>query len=128
MRVFSRILKIILFLAYLGLVVWLCFGNFKPSPDLPRTILGFPIDKVVHFLMFLPLPVAGAIAFDFRSWWRTLALTTLLANVLAFSLENLQSRLTATRVTDPADLCANLLGITVGLLLAVVIGLAFRKR
>ena len=128
MRVLSRILKILLLLAYLGLVAWLCFGDIKPDPDIPRSFFGIPTDKIAHFLMFLPFPVLGTLALDFRSWWRTLALTTLLANVLAFSFEFLQSRITATRVTDPADLCANLLGITVGLLLAIVIGLALRKR
>ena len=128
MRVFIRILKIVVFLAYLGLVAWLCFGNIKPDPDLPRSIFGIPADKVAHFLMFLPAPLLGTLAFDFRSWWRALALMTLLANVLAFSFEHLQSRITTFRITDPSDLNANLLGITVGLLLSVIIGLAARKR
>ena len=76
---FSRVFKIVLFLVYVALVAWLCFGMFKPSQDIPRSLFGIPIDKVVHFLMFLPFPILGTIAFDFRSWWRALALTTLLA-------------------------------------------------
>lgn len=127
MKSLLRVFKIVLFLVYLALVAWLCFGTFKPGPGLPRTLLGFPIDKCVHFVMFLPFPILGALAFEFRSWWRSLSLMTLMANLIAFLFENLQSRITAMRVTDPTDLNANLLGITLGLLIAILVGL-FRKK
>ena len=44
----------VLFLAYLGLVVWCCFGNFGSMPNVQREMFGIPTDKVVHFVMFLP--------------------------------------------------------------------------
>ena len=128
MNVVSRSLKILLFLAYLALVAWLCFGNFKPSPDIPRSVWGIPIDKCIHFLMFLPVPILGTLAFDFRSWWRALAVSMLMANVVAFLFERLQSVLTSHRITDAKDLNANLLGITLGLLIAIVIGLICKKK
>ncbi len=128
MNVVSRSLKILLFLAYLALVAWLCFGNFKPSPDIPRSVWGIPIDKCIHFLMFLPFPILGTLAFDFRSWWRALAVSMLMANVVAFLFERLQSVLTSHRITDAKDLNANLLGITLGLLIAIVIGLLAKKK
>lgn len=128
MNVVSRSLKILLFLAYLALVAWLCFGNFKPSPDIPRSVWGIPIDKCIHFLMFLPFPILGALAFDFRSWWRALAVSMLMANVVAFLFERLQSVLTSHRITDAKDLNANLLGITLGLLITIVIGLLAKKK
>ncbi|MBQ9398277.1 MAG: VanZ family protein [Bacteroidales bacterium] len=128
MNVVSRSLKILLFLAYLALVAWLCFGNFKPSPDIPRSVWGIPIDKCIHFLMFLPFPILGTLAFDFRSWWRALAVSMLMANVVAFLFERLQSVLTSHRITDAKDLNANLLGITLGLLIAIVIGLICKKK
>ena len=128
MNVVSRSLKILLFLAYLALVAWLCFGNFKPSPDIPRSVWGIPIDKCIHFLMFLPFPILGTLAFDFRSWWRALAVSMLMANVVAFLFERLQSVLTSHRITDARDLNANLLGITLGLLITIVIGLLAKKK
>ena len=128
MNASSRIFKIVLFLAYVALVAWLCFGTFKPDPSVPRSILGIPTDKVVHFLMFLPFPILGTIALDFRSWWRTLSMTTLLANIIAFTFEQLQSRITTVRITDAADLNANFLGITLGLVIAILIGLLAKKR
>ena len=100
MSAFVRILKILLFMAYVGLVAWLCFGTFTPDPDIPRTIFGIPIDKCVHFAMFLPFPILGTLAFDFRSWWRTLCLSTLLANLMAFVFETFQTRINPARTTD----------------------------
>ena len=128
MKTFWRIGKIILFLAYVAAVAWLCFGTFKPDPSIPRSIFGYPTDKVVHFLMFLPVPILGTIAFDFRSWWRTLSVMTILANLAAFTFEQLQSRITTIRITDPKDLNANFLGISLGLLIAILIGLFARKK
>lgn len=128
MKTFWRISKIILFLAYVAVVAWLCFGTFKPDSSIPRTIFDIPTDKVVHFLMFLPFPILGTIAFDFRSWWRTLSVMTILANLAAFTFEQLQSRITTIRITDPTDLNANFLGISLGLLIAIIIGLAARKK
>ena len=124
----ARILKIVLFLVYVAAVAWLCFGTFKPSSDIPRDILGIPTDKVAHFLMFLPFPLLGAIAFDFRCWWRALCTSTVLANLIAFTFEHLQSRITTVRTTDPTDLNANFLGITLGLLVAIVTGLILKKK
>ena len=128
MKTFWRISKIVLFLAYVAAVAWLCFGTFKPDPSIPRTIFNIPTDKVVHFLMFLPFPILGTIAFDFRSWWRVLSIMTILANLAAFTFEQLQSRITTVRVTDPTDLNANFLGISLGLLIAIIIGLAIRRK
>jgi len=128
MKTSSRIFRIVLFFAYVAVVAWLCFGTFKPSPDIPRKILGFPTDRVVHFLMFLPFPILGTLAFDFRSWWRPLAMSTFLANIVAFAFEQLQSRITSVRITDPKDLNANFLGITLGLLIAILIGLLAKKK
>ncbi|MBR3064180.1 MAG: hypothetical protein IKG90_00835 [Bacteroidales bacterium] len=128
MKTFWRISKIVLFLAYVAAVAWLCFGTFKPDPSIPRTIFNIPTDKVVHFLMFLPFPILGTIAFDFRSWWRALSIMTILANLAAFTFEQLQSRITTVRVTDPTDLNANFLGISLGLLIAIIIGLAIRRK
>ena len=128
MRAYSRVVKILIFLAYVAIIAWLCFGTFKPNSHIPRVIFGFPTDKVVHFLMFLPFPILGTIAFDFRSWWRALASSMLMANIIAFLFERLQSVLTSHRITDAKDLNANLLGITLGLLITIVIGLIAKKR
>ena len=129
MKTFVRILKILVFLAYLAGVAYICFSdNPTGGMDLPKELWGIPTDKCVHFIMFLPFPILGTLAFDFRSWWRPLSVMTMLALAIAFIFEMLQSRITETRVTDPADLNANILGISIGLLVMVVVGLLSRKK
>lgn len=124
----SRPLWVVLFVLYVGAVAFLCFGNVNPGPDMPRELFGIPLDKCVHFLMFLPFPILGTVALHGRSWWRTLCWTTLLANLTAFLFETQQHRINPYRFSDPSDLNANLLGITVGLLVTIIIGLSDHKK
>ena len=128
MRFNTRIIWTLVFLLYVAAVAWLCFGSFSPSPDMPREILSIPVDKCVHFLMFMPFPVLGTLAFREHSWWRTLCWMTLIANIIATLFESLQTRINPERFTDPKDLNANLLGITTGLLLMALIGLFSNKK
>ena len=128
MKTASRIGWVAAFLLYVAAIAWLCFGSFSPNPDLPRQFLGIPADKCVHFLMFFPFPILSTLAFQRQSWWRTLCWITLVANLIATLFEMLQSRINPERCTDPADLNANLLGITAGLLVMVLIGLFTRKK
>ena len=116
-----------LFALYLATVAFLCFGEPGTGMTFPPEIFGIPTDKCVHFLMFAPFPVLGTIAFQYKSWWRTLCVSILTAVIIAFAFELLQSRVTETRTTDPADLNANILGIAFGLAVAIVGGL-FRKK
>ena len=126
--VLYRISMLVLFAAYLAGVTYLCFSTGQTSLKMPKELFGIPFDKCVHFLMFLPFPVLGTLAFGYRSWWRTLSVMTLMANVIAFIFEQLQSRITTVRVTDPADLNANILGVTAGLLIAILIGLLRQQK
>ena len=128
MKTAARIGWIVVFLLYIAAIAWLCFGSFSPSPDMPRQFLGIPADKCAHFLMFFPFPILSTLAFQRRSWWRTLCCITLAANLIATLFEMLQSRINPERCTDPADLNANLLGITAGLLVMVLIGLFTQKK
>ena len=128
MKPATRILWIVLFVLYLAALAYLCFSDGTPDMDLPKSFWGIPADKCAHFLMFLPFPVVGTMAFHNKSWWRTLCLMMLLAILFAFSFEQLQSRITETRITDPADLNANILGITTGLLVMLVAGLFTHKK
>lgn len=61
-RLFSILFRIFL-VVYIGAVAYLCFANFRDLPDIQKTILGIPADKIVHFCMFFPLVPIGFIAF-----------------------------------------------------------------
>ncbi|MBR4771845.1 MAG: VanZ family protein [Bacteroidales bacterium] len=123
-----RALWVVLFVIYMAGLAWVYFSSGEVSFELPKDLFGIPFDKVVHYSMFLPFPVLFTLALNFRSWWRTLSISALLAVAIAFLFETLQSRITETRVTDPADLNANVLGIATGLAVMVIAGLIARKR
>jgi len=128
MRRTNKPLWITLFGIYMAVVGWLYFSSGEVGIELPVSIWGIPFDKIVHYSMFLPFPILGTLAFGPRHWWRTLSIMTLIAIIVAFIFENLQSLVTLTRVTDPADLNANVLGIATGLLCMVVAGLLNYKK
>ena len=66
------------------MVAFLCFADFNDLPDIQKTILGFPADKVVHFCMFFPLPIIGYMAFGVEQDTRFRTLLAII-NICAFS-------------------------------------------
>ena len=60
----NRILARIFLVVYLGLIAFACFGHFDKLPEMNPYFLGIPKDKVVHFIMFFPLPFLMWLAFD----------------------------------------------------------------
>ena len=118
----------ILFAVYLVAVAVLCFGKFDSTNDVPKELWGIPSDKVVHFLMFLPLPALAYLAFDRYKGKRLPALlwaavTFLGGCAYAAFTEWIQSYL-PYRSGDPADFKADFLALaacTVFLLLIILL-------
>ena len=123
-----HIVWIVVFLIYVAVLAYLYFATFESNSELPQVILGIPLDKCIHFLMFLPFPVLGTIAFCKNSWWRTLCWSTIAANIMAFVFESQQHYINPVRFSQAEDLNANILGITTGLLIMALIGLFTKKK
>ena len=118
---------IVLFVLYMGVLIYLYFGKFPSFLKLPRTILDIPSDKVGHFLMFLPYPfLAHGSSFTGKRKWRDLLFVHLSGIVIAFVFELLQSTLASYRTTDPWDLVANVASISIATLILAIIDL-FKK-
>lgn len=118
----------VLFIIYLGLLAYLCFG--QPTElfrKIPATLWGLPFDKCVHFIMFFPFPFLSHEAFYYRNKWRAQVLSIICALVFCFAFELLQSKLTSYRITDPWDLSVNVASVTVGTIIVAIINL-FRKN
>lgn len=58
-----RIFFGILLVLYLAAVAYICFHSFQDLPRI-RKIWGFPADKFVHFVMFLPFPFLMYLTFS----------------------------------------------------------------
>lgn len=129
----KKLILRILFFVYLAVVLYLCFGKFESTPDVPRFLLGIPADKLVHFCLFFPFPVLAFLAFDKytetpKSTFLFSGITWVLGLMLAIGTEWGQAHLTTWRTGDPLDLVADILGITLSTLLVIFWDLSKQKK
>jgi VanZ family protein len=126
----AQIISRILFCLYVTAVILLCIIKTESLPELPKTFLGIPLDKIAHFIMFLPFPILSYATFCHKdsSIWRDLALMAIICitgGVFAYSTEILQS-MTDYRSSDIMDIAADGAGLLSGTL-ATIIYIIFRK-
>jgi VanZ family protein len=118
-----RILYIAAFCIYLAAVGVLCFIRPSSLPEMDvKTFLGLPIDKVLHFLMFLPYPVLSGLVFINKDQKLSAAATIMLILAItgigvAYGTEMIQSQ-TGYRSYEIADFYADMTGIAAGIILA----------
>lgn len=123
----------ILTILYVVAVAWLCFANLSKVPQMPRTLFGLPIDKVVHFLMFFPFPILAFLAYDHLTqtpWQALAALISICAigGIFAGLTEIIQGQL-SYRTKDINDFGADCLAIGLsGLLVFIIDVLKMRKK
>ena len=120
----KKLITRILFFLYLAAVLFLCFGRFENTPDVPWSFLGIPSDKLVHFCMFFPFPILAFLAFDKytetpRATFLYSGLTWVLGMLLALGTEWGQAHLTNYRSGEPMDLAADLLALFLGTLIII---------
>ena len=121
------------FIVYLLAVLYLCFGKFENTPEIPWSFLGIPSDKLVHFCMFFPYPILAFLAFDRftdtpKSTFLFSGITWVLGLLLAVATEWGQAHLTDYRSGDPWDLLADALAITLSTILVIFWGLSKQKQ
>lgn len=112
------------FVIYLAAVIYLCL--MKPD-NLPQTelyLFGLPLDKVAHFLMFLPFPALAYMMLwekGRKTWAELLILLSCLAIGvgLAFLTEHLQA-MTQYRSSDIKDIYADMTGLGIGCIVVLI--------
>lgn len=129
----KKLITRILFFLYLAAVLFLCFGRFENTPDVPWSFLGIPSDKLVHFCMFFPFPILAFLAFDKytetpRATFLYSGLTWVLGMLLALGTEWGQAHLTTWRSGDSMDLLADGLSITISTLIVIIWDLSKQKK
>lgn len=129
-RLFNKKTYITLFVVYLAAVAFLCFMKPDDMPEIQKDLFGIPMDKVAHFLMFLPYPILGAVSFMHKETgiWRNLAVLAVIAIVgagLAYGTEVIQAQ-TDYRAYEITDFVADMTGIATGTLLTAA-GLIIQK-
>lgn len=127
----GKYISIALFCIYIAAVILLCVIQTDSLPELPKLFLGIPLDKVAHFMMFLPFPILGYMTFHHsgRSKWRDLVILGIICILgagFALSTERLQA-MTSYRSYEVADMIADFTGILTGVT-AVIIYILIKKK
>lgn len=127
MKMSSENMWRILLLLYGAAVVFLCFAHFDPYQNVPNLILGIPIDKIVHFCMFLPsVPI---VYFSLPSKWKTggrwirlpMVLLSALFCACAAGVVELLQGLTPYRSCELYDFVADSVGIGLAYIVTSII-------
>ena len=127
-----KILFRIAMILYIAAVAYLCFANFHKLPEVPKTYLGIPMDKIVHFCMFFPFPILAFFAYDKLTQTPLQALAALLC-ICAFGgifagLTEIVQGMLPYRSQDIKDYNADLLSIGISGLLVFVYDISKMKK
>lgn len=129
----SRKTYIALFCIYLAAVAVACFTKPSNLPDLGAgTFMNIPMDKILHFILFLPFPVLASMSLIDPQKDRTANLVILLVISvtgigIAYATEAIQSQI-GYRAYDMKDLYADSLGIATGALATAMIITCLRLK
>lgn len=129
----KKLILRILFYLYLAAVLFLCFGHFESTPDVPKSLMGIPADKLVHFCMFFPFPILAFLAFDKytetpKSTFLFSGITWVTGLLLAYATEWGQAHMTTWRSGDPLDLLADGIAITLATVVVIIWDLSKQNK
>lgn len=116
----AKILIKILFIIYIGMVLFFCFYKFSSTGvDLSKYFLGIRLDRYAHFIMFFPYPFISWLYCRYTSSWRIInryAIIITLISGLAFAglTELFQNWFFQSRQGDVLDFAADSTSIIIG--------------
>ena len=125
-------LHIALFCLYLTAVGILCFMKPDDLPSVEKYLFGIPLDKIVHFTMFLPYPVLCSMSFMNHDMKKqrsicVLAVIFISGAGMAYGTEVIQAH-TGYRAYEIIDFYADMTGMTIGALITLTYILIKKNR
>ena len=120
-----RVIAVVVWVLYICAVLVLLLGKFSSSPDIPKEMMGIPMDKIVHFLIFLPSVILTYMTFFHRDMTSKKVTSMLLiaffsALAVAAASEIAQFFL-PWRQGEPMDFAADCIGVVLSVLIALFI-------
>ena len=117
-------ISLVILCAYVAAVALMCFMKTDHAPAVEFSLFGIPSDKVVHFIMFLPLPILAHSAFlpSGKGLLRDLAISAIVfltGSGFAAGTERLQSML-EYRSGDIMDFVADMAGMACGSIITII--------
>ena len=115
MKLKKRHIWAVVLCCYFAVILMLCLARPQHMAVLERSLWGIPMDKIAHFLMFLPYSTIAYIAFrpeTGKKWRHLLVLLAVLAigTGLAMGTEQLQG-LSEYRSYEIEDFYADVIGM-----------------
>ena len=120
-----RVIAVVVWVLYICAVLVLLLGKFSSSPDIPKEMMGIPMDKIVHFLIFLPSVILTYMTFFHRDMTSKKVTSMLLiaffsALAVAAASEIAQFFL-PWRQGEPMDFAADCIGVVLSVLIALFV-------
>lgn len=127
-----KVTVILTFCLYIAAVLYLCLMKPDDMPQMELSFFGIPMDKLGHFVMFLPFPVLSYMLFYDRERKISYELLIMAAIIalgigLAFGTEQLQA-MTQYRTSDIMDVYSDMTGLAAGSIAAIILILIKRRR
>lgn len=124
MKPVRRYLRIIAFVLYLAAIAVVCFMKADELRDIPTTWMGLQVDKIAHFIMFLPFPILAYLALSpsGAGFIKKMLVLTLMAGIglcIAYGTERIQYAL-GYRSYDLEDLRADTIGLSIGYAISTI--------
>ena len=113
------------FCIYLIAVGLLCFLRPSSLPEVDiKTFLGIPVDKLLHFLMFLPYPILSGLVFIRKEQKMAVSIAILITLAvlgigISYGTELIQAR-TGYRSYEIGDFYADITGIATGFIISTI--------
>lgn len=122
----------ILFILYLLAVAYLCFWRFNDTTVISSRILGIPVDKLVHFFIFLPFSflMYFSIGTVTKRFWTSvlyILFIFILGCAIAASTELIQGYI-PYRYPDKMDFLADSIALAIGATATSIINASKRKK
>ena len=128
-----KALIITAYIIYLLAVFYLCFFNIKaPEINLSEYFLGIPMDKVAHFLMFLPFTFISYLSYKYVPILKTfrkycISLSFVTGVIIAAATEIIQALFINGREGDILDFFADIVAISITTIALNIYHYYFRK-
>ncbi len=108
-----------IFILYLTGLCFCCFWDFRSSIDLNSGLFGILNDKVVHFLLFFPMPFIAYFAFprtrDTKRKFNKFCVSVFLLGTAVGAATEIVQGWTGYRSKDIIDLAADCCGLVSGI-------------
>lgn len=132
MQLKMRYISAFLLCAYIVAVAVLCFMKPSSLPQVEMDFFGIPMDKVVHFIMFLPFSILAYMTFWPADAGKLRKMAVLLVILIfgagmAVATEKIQA-MTGYRSGDIMDFAADMKGILAGAALTALFILLKKDR